>query len=143
MEIAAKKLINFLLIFGVFSFLAVGTFGMEQFFGMQMNDDGTMSGCLFDGKAKICNMTFSDHLSRWKGMFTAITQKANLFILLFLLISSVGALLLFNARRRLLLLLFSRFSNRWRLYIRHNPELSLFNPLREAFSQGILNPKIY
>jgi hypothetical protein len=76
-------------------------------------------------------------------MFTAIPQKADFLITLFVLIFAVGALLFFNFRRRLLLLLSIRLSDRWRFYLKQNPHLPLFNHLREEFSQGILNPKIY
>ena len=132
-----------ILILGISAFLAVGVFGMSHASDMKMKGDGTMSGCLFDGRAEICPMAFAEHLSRWQSMFTAIPTKADFLITLFALISAVGVLLLFSLRRRWLLLLFSRLSDRWRFYLKQNPHISLFDPLREAFSQGILNPKIY
>jgi hypothetical protein len=143
MNLTSRKFAAFLAIISLFAFLSVLLFGISHTFGMEMRENGTMGGCLFDGKAEICPMAFSEHLSRWQGMFTAIPQKADVLITLFLLISAFGAFLLFNLRRHLLLLMFSRLSDRWRLYIKQNPHLSLFNHLREAFSQGILNPKIY
>src|SRR3989338_10557198 len=141
-SMATKNILNFLLIFGISAFLAVGVFGMSHSSDMKMNDNGTMSGCLFDGRAEICPMTIAEHLSRWQGMFTAIPQKAGLLMLLFALISAVGALV-FSILKRNQLLLLKYFSDRWRLYLKQNPHLSLFDHLREAFSRGILNPKIY
>lgn len=143
MSFVSRKFGTFLAIMVLSIFIFITFFGANHTLGMEMREDGKMSGCLFDGKAEICPMTFSDHLSRWQGMFTAIPQKADLLVALFLLILVFSTFLLFNLRRRLLLLLFSRLSDRWRLYLKQNPHLSLFDHLREAFSQGILNPKIY
>lgn len=143
MNFVSRKFSTFLAIMVVSIFIFIILFGVNHTLGMEMRGDGTMSGCLFDGKAEICLMTFSDHLSRWQGMFTTIPQKADPLITLFLLILIFSAFLLSNLRRRLLLLLFNCLFDRWRLYLKQNPHLSLFNHLQEAFSQGILNPKIY
>jgi len=140
--VAAKNILNFLLIFGISAFFAVGVFGISHSSDMKMKDDGTMGGCLFDGRAEICSMTFAEHLSLWQGMFTAIPQKTNLWVLLFALISAIGVLV-FSILKQHQLLLLKYFSDRWRLYLKQNPRLSLFDHLREAFSRGILNPKIY
>ncbi|MBI2075099.1 MAG: hypothetical protein HYT82_00330 [Candidatus Harrisonbacteria bacterium] len=139
---AAKNIFTPLLIFGISAFLAVGIFGMSYASDMNMKGDGTMSGCLFDGRAEICPMTFAEHLSHWQGMFTAIPQKANLFVMLLALILVVGALAFFILKQHQLLLL-KYFLDRWRLYLKQNPHILSFHHLREAFSQGILNPKIY
>lgn len=141
MEIAIKKLARFLLVFGLTAFIAVSFFGISLTMGMEMRDDGSMGGCLFDGRAEICAMNFAEHISQWQSMFTFTTpQKALTFALLLLLTVVFVAVAIL---KRNLLLLFSYYTTRWRLYIKHNPELSLFNPLREAFARGILNPKIY
>lgn len=142
MEIVTKKLSCFLLVLGLIAFLSVAFFGASHsMIGMEKRDDGTMGGCLFTGMEEICKMSFTEHLSKWQTMFTAtIPQKALAFVLLLLLAVVFVAVAIFKCN---LLLLFSYYTTRWRLYIKHNPELSLFNPLREAFSQGILNPKIY
>jgi len=139
---ATKNLFNFFLILGISAFLAIGVFGMSYSSDMKMKDDGQMSGCIFDGRAEICLMTFAEHLSRWQGMFTAIPQKADLLVLLFALISAIGVLV-FSILKQNQLLLLKYFSDRWRLYLKQNPHIPFFDPLREAFSQGILNPKIY
>lgn len=141
MGIATKKLNPFLLGFMLIAFLFIAFFGVSQTTGMQMRSDGTMGGCLFSGMEEICTMRFTEHLTQWQSMFTTtVTQNPLTTILLLLLAVVFVAVGIF---KRNLLLLFSYDVNRWRLYIRRNPELSLFNPLKEAFSQGILNPKIY
>lgn len=142
MEIATKKFSRFLLVLGLIAFLTVAFFGISgSMMGMEKRSDGTMGGCIFDGRAEICAMNIVEHLSHWQSMLTAPTpQKALAFALLLLLAVVFVAVAIF---KRNLLLLFSYYTTRWRLYIRNNPELSLFDNLREAFSQGILNPKIY
>lgn len=129
--------------FVLMSLIIVEFFGISHTLGMEMRKDGTMGSCLFNGKTEICPMAFSEHLSRWQEMFIAIPPKSNILTIFFVLISAIGAFLFFNLRHRLFLLLLSRLSDHWLLYIRQNPYLSLFSHLRESFSQGILNPKIY
>jgi len=139
MEIATKKFSCFLISLGLVAFITVSFFSISM--GMEMRGDGTMSGCLFDRKAEICSMNLVEHLSRWRGMFTAICAKANLLIQ-FLLLAFAFVIFAFALGPHLPLL-FNHHSSRWRLYIKQNPQLLLFDYLREAFSQGILNPKIY
>jgi hypothetical protein len=141
MEIATKKLGRLLLTLGLIAFLVVAFFGASKSMSMEMRDDGTMGGCLFTGMDAICTMKLEEHLTQWQSMFTTTDpQKALTFVLLILLAVVFVTVSIF---KRNLLLLFSYYTTRWRLYIKHNPALSLFNSLREAFSQGILNPKIY
>ena len=86
-------------------------------------------------------MTFSEHIAHWQAMFTTTApQKALTFALLLLL---VVVFITVAILKRNLLLLSSYYATRWRLYIRQNPNLSLFSPLKEAFSSGILHPKIF
>jgi len=127
---------------GISAFLSVGVFGMSHSSEMKIKDDGTMNGCLFDGRAEICLMTFAEHLSRWQGMFTVIPKKAGLLVLLLVLISA-GGVLVFSIFKQHQLLLLKYFLDRWRLYLKQNQHIPLFDHLREAFSRGILNPEIY
>lgn len=141
MEIANKKFSRFLMGFMFITFLSVAFFGASQTMGMEQQSDGTMGGCLFSGMEEICEMSFIEHLTEWQSMFTTtVTQNAFTIILLLLLAVVFFAIGIF---KRNLLLLYNYHATRWRFYIRHNPELSLFNPLKEAFARGILNPKIY
>ncbi len=142
MEIATQKFGRFLAIFALAALLAVAFLGISHsMMGMGIKSDGTMGGCLFSGKSEICTMTFTEHISHWQSMFTTtFPQKAFAVALLVLLaVVSVAVAIL----TRNLFLLSSYYATRWRLYIKQNPNLSLFNPLKEAISAGILNPKIY
>lgn len=138
----AKRISNFITLFVLFSFLIIGGFGLSHSLSMEMKGDGTMGGCMFDGQAAICPMTFVEHISRWQGVFTVVPQKSTVVIQL-LALTSAFVIAAFAFRQHLLLSLFSYFSERWRIYVKNNPHLPLFDHVREAFSQGILNPKIY
>lgn len=74
-------------------------------------------------------------------MFAATApEKINVLALLALiavLCTTVAAL------RQHVLSLLNYYANRWKFYIKQNSPLVIFNPLQEAFAQGILNPKIY
>lgn len=141
-KIMFRKISNSITLFALLSFLLIAGLGLSHSLGMEMRDDGTMDGCMFGGRAEICPMTFAEHLSKWRDLFTAIPQKSIQLIQLLVLLSSF-AIAAFALRRHLLLPLFSYFSERWRFYIKNNPNLPLFDRLRETFSQGILNPKIH
>lgn len=142
MKIAAEKLGRFLLVFGLIAFLWVAFFGApHSAAGMEERSDGTMSGCIFDGKEETCTMSLSQHLSSWQGLFTATApEKATALSLLALLAAAFAAV--FVVRRHFALLL-HRVAHRWKVSLRQNSLLVIFDPLQEALSQGILNPKLY
>lgn len=137
-----KNISKFITLFVLLSLFFIVGFGLSNSLGMDMKDNGTMGGCIFDGQAEICPMILTEHISNWQSMFSVTLQKNFFFIQLLVLISAL-VVTAFALRRHLLLLLFSYFSERWKFYIKNNPNLSLFDRLREAFSQGILNKKIY
>ena len=119
----------------------VGALGLFNF-GMTMGADGHMSGCPFMGTTAVCQMTPLEHISAWQNMFTAtVTQNSDQFIILMSLFGltfiAIAALrLMFDSCVALL-------ESRQKLYAKRLPAFSLTNPLQEAFSQGILNPKLY
>ncbi|MEK7117138.1 MAG: hypothetical protein AAB837_03180 [Patescibacteria group bacterium] len=121
------------------SFLWFGTFGLLIHMN-EMKQDGHMSGCLFDGQSEICAMNFSEHISSWQSAFTTLPPSNMLLNLLALAVFSIFVAVFW---RNPLFEFFERAHLRWKFYIKRNSELNFFNPLREAFSQGILNPKIY
>ncbi len=141
-RIANKKIIRFFFRLAPIALIFVALFGLSHgMAGMEKRSDGTMSGCMFSGQAEMCTMTFSEHIAHWQAMFTTTApQKTLAFALLLLLVVVFIAVAIL---KRNLLLLSNYYATRWRLYIRQNPNLSLFSPLKEAFSSGILHPKIY
>lgn len=122
-----------------FSFLWFGTFGLMYHMD-EMKRDSQMGGCLFDGQSEICTMNFSEHISSWQSAFTTLPPSNILLNLLALAIFSVFVAVFW---RNPLFEFFDRIASRFKLYIKQHPQINFFDSLREAFSQGILNPKIY
>ncbi len=100
-----------------------------------------MANCFLANDMAVCNMGINQHINIWNTIFnsllpTLITLGLFLFaalLLLFLPVHAFG-----NAS-----LLLQSLDLRGFLYRRENPHGSIFNSFQEAFSQGILNPKIY
>lgn len=125
---------KFALILAVFWMLL---FGISQI-SMDMSTMDGKANCPFGGHSMaICQMNPMEHIQEWQSMFTMLPVQ-NMLLALF-------ALFAFLCMRKL----HSRFST-------PEPPLSLtddcsaypqsfqiFNPLKEAFSSGILNPKVF
>lgn len=117
------------------AFLALGVFGLANF-GMTMSADGHMSGCPFMGMAAVCQMNPFEHISALQNMFLTTAAENTLALLLLTIIATVGWIgNIFGFRlypevrapllRRLPIFSFTKSS------------------LEEAYSNGILNPKIF
>lgn len=142
MKIVAEKFGRLLLLVGLVAFLWTAFFGVSHSaLGMEAQSNGAMSGCIFDGKAETCTMSISQHLSSWQGLLTATApEKAHALTLLALLAVAFGAVLVVH---RHIASLLNYYAYQWKVFLKHNSLLVIFNPLQEAFSQGILNPKLY
>lgn len=113
-------------------------FGFLQF-GMNMDMKFGMMHCpLMPGHSTvICKMNPLEHIQEWQNMFTSLPADT-LFI-------SIFAVLLFFVLKNFwkynissLLSIFNFFSN-----FSFSNNFKIFNPLQEAFSQGIINPKLF
>lgn len=122
------------------TFVAVTLLGMNM--GMDMRQDGTMSGCMFD-QSVACPMNYKEHVNHWQQIFTA-TQPAQSTILALLVILVLGGIALFS----------SSFFNRTTypeeinhippgIWKQRNMLAKLFDQILQALSSGILNPKLY
>ncbi len=114
-------------------------FGLSKF-GMGMDMNGTMVNCPFGGHSmSICKMNPMEHIQEWQSMFTTLpTKDALSFLYAFL---ALLVLLAIGTWKK-----FSIHDQLWpEVYI--NPfylrRYQIFDPLQEAFSSGILNPKIF
>ena len=121
--------------------ILVSIMGTIYFMGMGMEPDGKMSHCIFMNMGtEVCFMTLSEHLSLWQQMFVATLQKPfSLVVLLVALIST--AFLAVSLTQYLQLSIFKNVI--FKCYLKQKNYLSFFDCLKEAFSQGILKPKIY
>jgi hypothetical protein len=126
-----------LLIFGLVAFLSLGIFSVSSSTMSTMNSN---ANCPFGGHSiVICKMNPMEHIEEWQSMFTMLPAQ-DLLSLLFALF----ALLAISKLR-----FWSKFStpepplllskNQYAL----TNSFRIFDPLKEAFSSGILNPKIF
>lgn len=114
-------------------------FGISQL-SMDVSTMDGKTNCPFGGHSMvICQMNPLEHIQEWQSMFTMLPAKDALSILSVLL--------------SLLALLALRFLNTPSLFKKPQLEqyvnpfylnrVPIFNPLKEAFSRGILNPKLF
>lgn len=140
MNITFQKLAVFFLTLGFFAFVTLSIFGLGHMSGMTANENGDMAECIFTGKVMLCKMSIIEHISLWQSMLTVMPQENLMLLALLTLFMAV----IFMTKNILVLLCLSRVEALTRrLYLKEHPDFSLFNPLKEVFSQGILNPKIY
>lgn len=89
-----------------------------------------------------CNTGISKNIDTWKNIVLTVPDKVRdtlaLLALGFALIFGYSWVSFWNQRPPI-----EPDIGQLRLYIRHNPDLILFNHLKLAFARGILNPKIY
>ena len=134
MRFTKSKLIVFS---GIITFLVMSFWGL---YSMPMDEHGKMADCPFmNDSASLCQMSVTEHIARWQQLFTAIPEKNLLFSALILLTALLMVLFSIVPKIRDKLL-FQRFLH---YFYRRKPEINLFNHLLLAFSQGILNPRIY
>jgi FtsH-binding integral membrane protein len=128
------------IIFGLFAFVTLSVFGLSHTAWMPKNDNGDMTGCIFTGQVMLCKMSIIEHISLWQSMFTALPQKSlALTALVVLLLTAIFV------TKNILdpPSLSNNKASAQKLYLAQHPDIPLFDPLKEAFSRGILNPKIY
>lgn len=136
---ASKNLITYLAMLSLVAFVAVSLFGLGHTAGMKANEDGNMEGCIFTGKTMLCQMGIGEHISLWQGMFAATPQKISVLLtLIVLLVAAVFVIINHWLRTASIKQELVR-----RFYLFRNTEINLFDPLRRAFSRGIIHPKIY
>lgn len=108
-------------------------------FIMAANSDGSMSYCPFRMSGSLCNMNFQEHLTLTKLTFTAVPQKVSLIYFLYLAAAFIITLSISQHWvQAYLKFLYSR-----QLLYAKSTAVSIVIPIQEAFSQGIINPKIF
>jgi len=124
-----------LLLVGVFLFTSI--FGLS-YMVMDMDSNGVMTRCPFiSSEAVICNMSPLEHISAWQNIFTTLPQKDYLELFLFLL------LIIFIVYSMWCFFTASGFYRIYNYFIQRTKRLFVPDYLQEAFSSGILNPKIF
>ena len=132
-----KKLSENLILFTLTSFIFMSILGIGV--GMEMKD-GQMSSCPFTaGQEAMCQMNITEHIAQWQQTFLGIPTKGDFLTLAILLF--VVALIPFAKH---FFQLEKLTKSAARLFTYHKANLvKVFDPFLIAFSDGILNPKIY
>lgn len=134
----SQNLTKFLLMCGIVAFLLVGFFGvglMEIHMGSLEQE---MPGCPVMGITIVCQMNPLEHIAAWQNMFVSVSPKGifdTLALFLAFLLFTFSVKSFWSARRASF---FSAQKTVQRIVIS-----IIRNPLAEAFSNGILNPKIF
>lgn len=123
------------------SLLIVSFFGLVVLglgMGMNVDEKGNMSDCPFMvDQGSLCPMGLFEHIAKWQQAVTVIPRpSANIFLLFALLAAFSYFKITLQPK-----ILPNKFGARSRA--RKESELRASNPLLAAFSDGILNPKIY
>lgn len=130
-----KSLTRYLVVITLFALSSLGTVGLNLSMDMENNQ---MSNCLFMPQdSGQCQMSISDHLTKWQGMFLSVLDSSLILILFTLL--SLG--LIFSVIRYSSIdppdvYLVERLK-------KENSRLKLFDYLQQAMSRGILHAKVY
>lgn len=130
------KIIKIPLILYTFYVLLFGVFQMN----MDMNSMDGKVNCPFGGHSMaICQMNPMEHIEEWQSMFTMLPDQNTLSLVLIIFAFLVLSRLKFWNKFSIsnLPVLFARV----RFTLSNN--FKTFNPLQEAFSNGILNPKLF
>jgi hypothetical protein len=133
------KFAKMALLLATVPFLWLGAFGLINHAG-EMKLGMSTSGCLFDGGQEVCAMNIGEHIAIWQNMFTGIPQTAD-FLQLVLIAQAIIAIVFIY--RNTVFQFLERVALRSRLYLLNSQPIHFFDSLREAFSRGIINSKIY
>jgi len=137
---SAKTFVSILLA----AFLAVSFLGVAQA-DMAVESDGQMSSgnCFMPGMTEVlCQMNPLEHIAAWQNMFTAIPSQNDILLLLASLLAlAFGAL--YIVRRSTAPPKVSVSLSQRALFAYYKRHVPIVHPLQEAFSNGILHPKVF
>ena len=127
--------------------VALSVFLLVSFLGvahadMTMGPDGQMSSgdCFMPGMTTtLCQMNPLEHIATWQNMFTAVPSQNDILLLLASLLAlALGALFITHRSTAPPKTLVSQIS-----FVYYKRYIPVSDPLQEAFSNGILHPKIF
>lgn len=108
--------------------------------GMKTDAHGNMSDCpLMSEKMSVCSMGVIEHIAKWQQLSIATFLKSDVVAFIILLLITFILIDVFARAPGIsspALVLHSPVT-------KNKPDIKLFNYLVIAFSQGILNPRIY
>ena len=132
-----QNLTKILLALGIVAFLLVGFFGVGLS-GIHMGSLGQeMPGCPVMGMTVVCQMDPLEHIAAWQSMFVSALPNGILNVLAVLLAFLFFAFLKKDGR------FLPLASSPKTIQVPRRVISIIRNPLADAFSNGILNPKIF
>ena len=135
-----KRVARMLLCIGLLAFFFLGFLGLGHF-GMT-DSAGQMSNChLIMGIATLCQMNLLEHITAWQNLFVADLQKDAFTLLAALLLSLLFTLSIQYLRVAQKIPQLINVRHQYAYLKIATPDTS--TPLHDAFSNGILNPKLF
>lgn len=121
----------------ILALLLLGSAGVLHF-GMPMQEGASVAPCPVMGDGAICVMNPLEHIVAWQSASAATFQNERNIALFLLAFAVVLAAVLWRSlyTKRTL-----RALRIWHYRLRE--EVRIIKPLQEAFSNGILNPKVF
>jgi len=126
------------LVFGSLAFFVIAAAALLvpwHLADMEMGGGGDMTGCPFMTMATLCKMSVADHISQWQFIFYGFHR--NSFFLFFYVLAALIILVWHDV------IPIDQSNFRKKVYCAKNIEYKLFDYVKEAFSRGLLNPKLY
>ncbi len=141
MRSARRKYKKILLFAALLAFFFIGFLGFGHA-DMTLGSDGQMtSNCPFMSEmSSLCQMNPLEHFAAWQSMFTAMLNKSGILTNLFLLlILTLGAMLI----RANVSAAPPKIAEDQSLFSYYKRRIPIAGSLQEAFSNGILHPKLF
>ncbi len=132
MNTSLVKPTKFLLVLSLIVFLLFLSFG---FFHFSMSNE-SMTDCPLMGMSTFCQMNPLEHIAAWQILFTSLPAKSAFNLLGFLFLALIVSISLKNRWQN------NELWQQFHFRIQRTESL-IYKYLQEAFSDGILNPKIY
>lgn len=121
-----------ILVFVLVAFLGAGQVGMVR------DATGQMTGCPVMGVVAFCEMSPLAHMAKWQSLFSALPEREAAALLAVALFGLSMIFLLWQVRSARALSTVPSFGLRSKA-----APVPIQSALQEAFSNGILNPKIF
>jgi hypothetical protein len=135
------KFSKVILLFAILTFFSVGFLGLGHTnMTMSPSEEMPSGKCFMPGMTEVmCQMNPFEHIAAWQSMFTAVPSQNDVLLLLVALLAlALGALCITSRSTAP-----PKVSTSQPLFSYHRRRIPIFDPLQEAFSNGILHPKIF
>lgn len=135
--LALKHILKHILPLIILIFLLVAFLGAGHI-GMTVDARGQMVACPFLGVSALCEMNSLAHIAKWQSLFSALPEREAAAFLAVVLLSLSTIFLLWHVR-------YAHSVSTLPFLVLASRAVTVLIPsiLQEAFSDGILNPKVF